>query len=73
MEIIGVIIIVILAIFLNGLIAEVEDDSPGGFNIPDGKWTDSFKNPTKLQIFIWFLGLLIVGVIIYATISKQIV
>jgi len=58
--------VVLLAMFINGVIAEVEDNSPGGFNNPDGKWIDSFKNPTKLQLFVWSLGVLTVGVLIYA-------
>ena len=69
MEILGIIVIILLAMFINGLIAEVEDSSPGGFNNPDGKWIDTFKNPTRLQLLVWFLGFLTIGILIYAAFS----
>ena len=72
MEILAIIAIVLLAVFLNGLITEAEDNSPGGFNNPDGKWIDSFKKPTKIQIFIWLLGLLIIGAIIVSLMNVPI-
>lgn len=67
MEILGIITVILIAMFINGVIAEVEDNSPGGgFNNSGDKWKDSFKNPTKLQVFVWSLGILAIGVLSYA-------
>ena len=40
--------ILLAAIFLNGIIATIEDDLPGGFNNPDGLVT-----PTYARIVSW--------------------
>ena len=61
MEIVGIIVVVLAAIFLNGIIGDIEDSSPGGFNNPDGKWSDTIKHPTRIQLAIWIAGALAVG------------
>lgn len=58
MEVIGIVVILILTILLNGVIAEVEDNSPRGMNNPDGKWIDTIKSPTKVQLAVWLSGTL---------------
>jgi hypothetical protein len=65
MEILGIAIIVLVAFLINGAISKVEDDSPGGFENPDGKWIDSIRNPTKTQVVVWCSGLITVGWLIY--------
>ncbi len=55
---------------LIAILPAIEDDSPGGFNNPDGKWIDHFKNPKPYQVVLWFIGVLILGVIIAAFLHK---
>lgn len=47
----------IVIIVLFAISPEIEDDSPGGFLNPDGKWRDVFKKPTKIQVFIWVFAI----------------
>lgn len=61
--------LILLVLFLNGIIVEVEDDSPGGFNNPDGSWLEALRHPKKHQIVIWTTGLLAIGWLIYSAIS----
>jgi hypothetical protein len=65
MEILGLAIIGLVAFLINGAIAKTEDDSPGGFENPDGKWIDLIRNPTKIQVLVWCCGLISVGWLIY--------
>ena len=67
--IIGV-VIVLFAMIANGYMAEVEDNSPGGFNNPDGKWIDVIKKPKPHQIIIWLLGLCTILWLIYMYITR---
>lgn len=48
----------IVIIILLAISPEIEDDSSGGFMNLDGKWRDAFKNPTKIQIFVWGFAIL---------------
>jgi len=65
MELVGIVIVVLVAVFLNGIIAEIEDNSPGGFNNPDGKWIDFIKHPSRVQVAIWIAGALTIGFLIF--------
>ncbi len=47
---IAAIMIGFLAILANGLIVQVEDNSPGGLNNPDGKWIDVLKSPKPHRV-----------------------
>jgi len=64
MELIGIIIVILVAVFLNGTIAKIEDSSPGGFNNPNGKWSDAIRHPKRVQVAIWIAGGLTVGLLI---------
>ncbi len=70
MEIVGIIIVVLAAMFLNGIIAEIEDSSPGGFNNPDGKWTDVIKHPKRIQMAVWIAGALTVGFLLFLFVAN---
>jgi len=59
MELVGVIAVIVLAVFVNGLVAKVEDDSPGGLNNADGKWGETLRKPTFLQRIVWASGVLV--------------
>ena len=48
------------AIMINGVIATIEDDLPGGFNNPDGMHTPSYIN--KITWIIMGILLLTVGI-----------
>ena len=69
-EWIGIAVVIVLAILLNGFIASVEDESPGGFNNPDGKWIDTLRKPKPHQIIIWATGALVIGWLIFMYITK---
>ena len=60
MKLVGIVILVVviavLTIWVNGVIASVEDNSPGGFNNPDGEWRDAILHPKRHQLIIWCLG-----------------
>jgi hypothetical protein len=71
MEWIGIAVVIVVVILLNGFIAEVEDDSPGGFNNPDGKWIDVIKKPKLHQIIIWAIGALVIAWLIFMFITKE--
>lgn len=43
-------VIATLAIFVNGLVATLEDDLPGGFNNPDGS-----KTPPYVRRVVWMV------------------
>ncbi len=70
MELVGVIAVIAIAVLLNGLIAKVEDDSPGGSNNPDGNWPETFRKPKIHQIVIWALGLSVAAWLIYMFATK---
>lgn len=70
MELVGVIAVIAIAVLLNGLIARVEDDSPGGINNPDGSWLETFRKPRLHQIVIWALGFSVAGWLIYMFATK---
>lgn len=70
MEWIGIAVVIVLVILLNGFITGVEDESPGGFNNPDGKWIDILKKPKSHQIIIWAIGALVVTWLTFMYISK---
>lgn len=69
MEWIGIAVVIVIAILLNGFIANVEDESPGGFNNPDGKWIDRLKKPKLHQIIVWAIGALVIAwlILMYTT------
>ena len=71
MEWIGIIFVLILAMLLNGFIAEVEDNSPGGFNNPDGNWIDVFKKPKLHQVIIWIVTVLVLLSLFLMYITKD--
>jgi hypothetical protein len=64
------VIVVLLAILANGFIAKVEDNSPGGFNNPDGKWLNVIRQPKTHQVIIWLLGFCAIIWLIYLFITK---
>ncbi len=51
------------AIIINGIIATIEDDLPGGFNNPDGTDTPSYIN--KITWIVVGILLLIVGIMVF--------
>jgi hypothetical protein len=63
------VIVVLLSMLAIGFIADVEDNSPGGFNNPEGKWLDSIKKPKPHQVIIWLLGLCVTIWIIYSIVA----
>lgn len=71
MEWIGIIIVIILAILLNGFTAEVKDNSPRGYNDPNRKWIDVFKNPKLHQVIIWIVTILVLLSLILMYIVKD--
>lgn len=71
MEWIGIAAVIVVAILLNGFIAAVEDDSPEGFNNPDGKWLDVISKPKLHQIIIWIIGALVIAWLIFMFITKE--
>ena len=70
MKILGLAIIVLVALLINGAIAKVEDDSPKGFENPDEKWINSIRSPTKTQVIVWFCGLITVMWLTYMWFTK---
>jgi hypothetical protein len=71
MEWFGIAVVIVVVMLLNGFIAGVEDDSPGGFNNPDGKWMDTLKEPKLHQIIIWAIGALVIAWLIFMFITKE--
>lgn len=71
MEWIGIAVVIVLAILLNGFITNIEDNSPGGFNNPDGKWIDTLKSPRLYQIIIWAIGALVIAWLAFMLITKE--
>jgi hypothetical protein len=65
LEVVGIIAVVILAIFVNGIIAKVEDESPGGFDNPKANWKDAFLKPRPHQLFIWAMGFVVIAWLIW--------
>jgi len=64
------VIVLLLAMIATSFMAEVEDNSPGSFNNPNGKWLDVIKKPKPHQIIIWLLGLCTIIWLIYIYITK---
>ncbi|POP50992.1 hypothetical protein [Zhongshania marina] len=65
-----VIVVAVVAILVNGAIANVEDSSPGGFDNPDGKWSDAIRHPKRHQVIIWCLGGLTIAWLVYMWVSN---
>jgi len=61
----------IVIIILLAISPEIEDDSPGAFMNLDGKWRDAFKNPTKIQIFVWGFAILFFIVVFFAILKMN--
>jgi hypothetical protein len=70
MEWIGIAVVVVLVILINGFIANIEDSSPGGFNNPDSKWIDTLRKPKPHQIIIWVLGALVIAWLMFMYIAN---
>ena len=64
------VVVVLVAMIANGFIANVEDNSPGGFNNPKGKWLNVIRKPKRHQVIIWLLGLCVIIWLIYLFITK---
>ncbi|MAX56816.1 MAG: hypothetical protein CL537_15105 [Alcanivoracaceae bacterium] len=60
MEVIGIVAVIVVAIFINGLVAKVEDGSPGGVENREGSWKKSLLKPKAHQVVIWLAGMLVI-------------
>ncbi|WP_435106745.1 hypothetical protein [Arhodomonas sp. AD133] len=70
MEIAGVAGVIVIAVLVNGLIAKVEDESPGGIENPNGRWREVCSKPKAYQVVIWFFGVLVVFWLLYLWATK---
>lgn len=70
MEIIGIVAVIVVATLINGLVAKVEDESPGGFENSDGSWRKALSKPRVHQVLIWLAGALVVGWLAYLWATK---
>lgn len=68
-EVIGIVVVAV-AILINGLVAKVEDESPGGFGNSDESWRNALLKPKAHQVLIWLAGALVVGWLVYLSITK---
>ena len=66
MEFLGLAVIILAVFLINGVIAKIEDNSPGGFENPDGNWNESIRKPTKAQVIVWCCGIITVTCLAYA-------
>lgn len=64
----AVLAIVIIAILVNGVLATIEDDRPGGFSNPDGASTPRYLRVLP-PIVRWLLGTLCFAVATFMTIT----
>lgn len=70
MEIIGIATVIVVAILINGFVAKVEDESPGGFGDSDGSWRKALLKPRLHQVLIWLAGGLVVVWLVYLWATK---
>jgi len=63
-------LIVLGAIFLNGLVATYEDDIPGGFNNPDGKSTPQYVASVN-RFAYWALLVATICLAAYSFVSRS--